>query len=84
MSDMIMYSEGDWANRGYVRNYKAEVDPDNDKTWFSILWHYRLDHLRPRRTKTLNNVFFDGHAKTLSFWLNTTEMESSQWGAYTY
>lgn len=85
MSDIIMYSEGDWANRGIVRNYKAEIDPNQeDKSWMAILWHYRLDHLGKRNTKTLNNVYFDGHAKTLSFWLNTTEMQSSQWGAYTY
>lgn len=85
MSDIIMYSEGDWANRGIVRNYMAELDSNDDKgEWMAIKWHYRLDHLGPRQTKTLNNVYFDGHAKTLSHWLNTPEMVASQWGSFTY
>ncbi|MCM8525811.1 MAG: type II secretion system GspH family protein [Lentisphaeraceae bacterium] len=85
-SDLIMFSEGDWANRTIVRNYTSTFRDDiDDIGYMGIKWHYRLDHMGKRaNTKTLNNIYFDGHAKTLSFWLNMDEMESTQWGYYKY
>ena len=86
LSDLIMFSEGDWANRTIVRNYTAILrDDSDDLAYMGIKWHYRLDHMGKREnTKTLNNVYFDGHAKTLSFWLNMEEMDSTQWVFYNY
>ena len=86
LSELIMFSEGDWANRTIVRNYTATLRDDADELEYQgIKWHYRLDHMGKRgNTMTLNNVYFDGHAKTLSYWLNMDEMESTQWGFYTY
>lgn len=81
-AEMIMFSEGDhWR----VRNYKAEIHNDNDESeWFQVYWHYRLDHRNLKNSYTLNNVYFDGHAKKLSHWLSTSEMISTQWGEYVY
>lgn len=85
-SDLIMFSEGDWANRTIVRNYTATFRGDiDDLEYQGVKWHYRLDHMGKRgNTMTLNNIFFDGHAKTLSYWLNLAEMDSTQWGFYNY
>ena len=86
LSDLIMFSEGDWANRSIVRNYTATFREDiDDLAYQGIKWHYRLDHMgKKKNTMTLNNVYFDGHAKTLSYWLNMDAMESTQWGFYNY
>ena len=82
-SDMIIYSEGDWANRGIVRNYKTELRTD-DIPWTGAYWHYRLDHAGGKNMRTLNNIYFDGHAKTLAHWTNLEAMKSTQWGTYKY
>lgn len=86
LSDIIMYSEGDFSHTGFVGQYTMTVKTEqwNGKptNYFAINWHYRLDHLGPKDSKTLNNTYFDGHAKTLSYWKNTAEMESTQWSTF--
>ena len=87
MSDVIMLSESDNV-LGYVTHYT--MIQETNEAWygplpyFGVRWHYRLDHMGPNRTKTLNNIFYDGHAKKLSSWTNVTTMESTQWGAFSY
>lgn len=84
ISDLIMFSEGDWANRTIVRNYTIELRTD-DIEWQGVKWHYRLDHMgKKKNSLTLNNIYFDGHAKTLSHWTNLKDMKSTQWGFYHY
>lgn len=87
MSDVIMLSESDNV-LGYVTHYTM-VQETNDSwygplPYFAVRWHYRLDHPGPSRTKTINNIFYDGHAQKLSSWTNITAMESTQWGAFNY
>lgn len=86
-NEVLMLSESDNVI-GYVTHYTMtqETNPKwyGDLPYFGVRWHYRLDHAGPRNSKTLNNVYYDGHAKTLSHWTNVEEMDSTQWGYFNY
>ena len=79
MSEWILYSESAWFST--VKQYTATRD-EGEEEYINIKWHYRLDHMGRNNTRTLNNMYFDGHMKTLSFWLNVEEMASTQWGYF--
>ena len=86
-SDVIMFSEGDNVI-GYVGQYTM-IEETNEPWYgplqhFAVRWHYRLDHYATRGTMTLNNVYYDGHAKTLPRWTNISEMTSTQWSYFNY
>ena len=86
-SEIIMFSESDNV-LGYVSHYT--MTQETNDSWYGLLpyfavrWHYRLDHMGRKNSYTLNNLYYDGHAKRLPDWQNINEMVSSQWGQFRY
>jgi prepilin-type N-terminal cleavage/methylation domain-containing protein len=87
ISDIVMFSESDNV-LGYVTHYTMVQETNNAwygaRPYFGVRWHYRLDHPASGNSYTMNNIYFDGHAKRLKSWLNVGEMVSTQWSTFRY
>ncbi|MCM8535435.1 MAG: type II secretion system GspH family protein [Lentisphaeraceae bacterium] len=79
LSEGILYSETAWYST--VKHYEGVRDEEYEE-YLNVKWHYRLDHGWRGKSKTLNNMYFDGHMKTLTHWLDMEKMASTQWSFY--